>query len=97
MRETEAQLKRLAALARQDPAEPAAFMPPGFDTTVVACAARIPQDSEWLAWERLAPRSLGLAAAICIIALLAATRSRTAVDVNEMQMATAIIERAIHP
>lgn len=97
MQNVDSKLRHLANLALQAPESPPEEMPPGFDARVVACATRIAAHRERLAWERLAPRSVGLAAVACMVAILIGMRLRDVEDVSEIAIATTIVESVICP
>lgn len=64
------QWQRLAALARQAPANRDDAAPAGFATRVAARASALPSGTPWLSLERYALRGL-LAAAVCSAAAVA--------------------------
>ena len=64
------QWQRLAALARQVPADRDTAVPPGFATRMAARAAELPTTNPWLFLERFALRGL-VVAAVCSIAAVA--------------------------
>lgn len=97
MKKFDAQLKQLADLAQRAPAPAPAAMPLGFDTRVVARALQPQANRPWLAWEQLAPRSLGLAAVVCAAAVLAGSWPQESDSVNEIQMANRIVENLLRP
>lgn len=76
------QWRKLTALARSAPVEPAAAAPYGFAPRVAARAAALPAGAPWLSLERFALRGL-VAAAACSLAAVAVNYAELSSDQHD--------------
>jgi len=89
--------KRLTAMARTTPLEPAAEMPFGFDTRVLADLLPKPEIEEAVPWARLLPGALVCASLIMLLSLAMNFQSFKEGDPGPLAIADSALRMSLYP